>query len=139
MPVLNSIHKGISEFTGIIGTGLKYGGAGSLFVMAAVGTVAIDLVVLFYAEKQRDIFLTGFILGSMFSSGRVDPLPLLIVSPITSVIAVCLSFALGVSGVGMAILAGWAVAATLLAVGFGLEALAKETHPEPDYSPGFAF
>jgi hypothetical protein len=140
MAVMASIQKGVSDFTMIIGTGLKYGGAGGLFVMAVVGTVAIDLVLLAAAKKNRDSFLTGFILGSMFSRGNSNPLPLLIASPITSVIAVGLAFALGVSGVGLAILAGWAVAATLLAVGFGLEALAKAIEPEPSYeSPSFCF
>ena len=78
MAIAHSIQKGVSDFTHIIGTGLKYGGAGSLFLMAVVGTVAIDLVLLAAAEKQRNGFLTGFILGSMFSRGNVDPIPLLI-------------------------------------------------------------
>ncbi len=137
MAVMNSIQKGVSDFTMIIGTGLKYGGAGSLLVMAVVGTFAIDLVILAAAEKRRDSFLTGFILGSMFSRGNVDPVPLLIVSPITSAIAVALSFALGVPGVGLAILAGWALAATLLAVGLGLESLAQAIDPEPSYRFGY--
>lgn len=133
MSIQHSIQKAASDFSFIIGTGLKYGGAGGLFVMAVVGTVAIDLVLLAAAERSHNNFLTGFILGSMFSRGNVDPLPLLIASPITSLIAVGLSVALGVPAVGAAILAGWALAATLLAVGFGLEALSKTIEPEPDY------
>ena len=79
-------------------------------------------------------FLTGFVLGSMFSRGNLDPVPLLIASPITSVIAVALSFALGVPGVGVGILAGWGVAAALLGIGYGLVQLSKaiEPVPEPD-------
>ena len=125
----HAIQKGISDFTFIIGTGLKYGGGFGLFTMAIVGTVAIDLVLLAAAEKNHDSFLTGFVLGSMFSRGNVDPLPLLIASPITSAVAVVLSFILGVPTVGVGILIGWAVAATVLAVGFGLVALAEAIDP----------
>ena len=133
MAVMNSIQRGVSDFTMLIGTGLKYGGAGGLFVMAVVGSISIDLVLLSAAEKNRDSFLTGYILGSMFSRGNVNPIPLLIASPITSAIAVGLSFALGVPGTGLAILAGWVLAATLLAVGLGLESLAKALDPEPEF------
>ncbi|RUR13271.1 hypothetical protein [Legionella sp. km772] len=139
MAVMNSIQQGVSDFTMIIGTGLKYGGAGGLFAMAVVGTISIDLVLLTAAERNRDSFLTGFILGSMFSRGNVNPIPLLIASPITSAIAVGLSFALGVPGAGLAILAGWALAATLLAVGLGLENLAKAIEPEPESSYRFSY
>lgn len=136
MSVQRSIQKGISDFSFIIGTGLKYGGGFGLLVMAVVGTVAIDIVLLAYAEKNRDAFLTGFIWGSMFSrNNNFNPLPLLIASPITSLIAVALSFALGVSGVGVAILIGWGVAAAVLGIGLGLEALAKAVAPESDPEP----
>lgn len=138
MAVARTIQKGVSDFNMIIGTGLKYGGAFGLFAMAVVGTVAIDLVLLSAAKKNRDSFLTGFILGSMFSRGSVNPIPSLIVSPITSAIAVGLSVALGVPGVGLAILAGWAVAATLLAVGLGLEAFAAAIDPEEERPTRFA-
>ncbi|HAT2065781.1 TPA: hypothetical protein RGN17_001117 [Legionella pneumophila] len=143
MTLQHSIQKGISDFSFIIGTGLKYGGAGGLLVMAVVGTVAIDLVLLAAAEKHHNSFLTGFVLGSMFSRGNLDPVPLLIASPITSAVAVVLSVALGVPGVGLAILAGWTLAGTLLAVGMGLEALAKSIDPEPssesDYNSCLCF
>ncbi|WBV65081.1 hypothetical protein PGH44_10805 [Legionella pneumophila] len=98
MTLQRSIQKGVSDFSFIIGTGLKYGGAGGLLVMAVVGTVAIDLVLLAAAEKHHNSFLTGFVLGSMFSRGNLDPVPLLIASPITSAVAVVLSVALGVPG-----------------------------------------
>ncbi|HEN5499872.1 TPA: hypothetical protein U6294_002635 [Legionella pneumophila] len=143
MTLQHSIQKGVSDFSFIIGTCLKYGGAGGLLVMAVVGTVAIDLVLLAAAEKHHNSFLTGFVLGSMFSRGNLDPVPLLIASPITSAVAVVLSVALGVPGVGLAILAGWTLAGTLLAVGMGLEAFAKSINPEPssesDYNSCLCF
>jgi hypothetical protein len=137
MSVQRTIQQGISDFSFIIGTGLKYGGGFGLLVMAVVGTVAIDIVILAAADKNHNSFLTGFIWGSLFSRGNINPLPLLIASPITSVIAVALSFALGVPGVGVGILIGWGVAASLLAIGLGLEALSKAIEPddeEPEYS-----
>lgn len=132
MSFLYSAQKGIADFTHIIGTGLKYGGAGSLLIMAVVGTVAVDLVLLAYAEKKQDQFLTGFIIGSMFHSRQVDPLALLVASPITSAIAVSLSFLLGVPQVGWAILIGWTFAAVVLAIGVSIQSLAKSITPEPE-------
>ena len=139
MSFQHSIQKGVADFSHIIGTGLKYGGGFSLFVMAVVGTVAIDIVILTAAQKQNNAFLTGFIFGSMFSRGNYDPIPLLIASPITSAIAVALSFALGVPGVGVGILIGWGVAAALLAIGTGLEAFAKAIDPEPELDSSSCF
>jgi hypothetical protein len=132
MTVARSIQKGVSDFSFIIGRGLMYGGGAGLVVMAVVGTLSVDLVLLAAAERHHNHFLTGFVLGSMFSRGNVDPVPLLIASPITSVIAVALSFALGVPGVGVGILIGWGVAASLLAIGYGLEQLSKAIDPEPE-------
>jgi hypothetical protein len=127
---MKTIQKGASDLSLILGVALKYVGGVALFLMAVVGTLSVDLVLLAYAEKKGNAFLTGFILGSMFSGGSTNPLPLLIASPITSAIAVGLSFALGVSGVGLFILAGWAAAATLFLIGVGLEALGKAMDPE---------
>lgn len=141
MSIERSLQKGASDFSLIIGKGLIYGGGGALLIMAAVGTVAIDLVILAYAGKTHNSFLTGFILGSMFWGPKMDPVPLLIASPITSVIAVGLSFLLGVPMVGAGIVAGWALAATLLGIGFGLHALGKaiEPAPEEEHVGGLAF
>lgn len=135
MSLERSIQKGISDFSFIIGTGLKYGGAGSLLVMAIVGTAAIDIVKLAAVANSRNHnndFLTGYVLGSMFYGRAFDPLPLLVISPITSLIAVALSVPLGVPMVGAAILAGWAAAAIILGVGLGLTALAEAIRPEPE-------
>lgn len=142
MSFQHSLQKGVSDFSFIIGRGMIYGGAGALFVMAVVGTISIDLVLLSAAEKNHDRFLTGFVLGSMFSRGNTDPVPLLIASPISSAIAVVLSVALGVPEVGLVIMAGWLLAATTLAIGYGIEALAKAINPDPvddsDYVPAFS-
>lgn len=108
-----------------------YGGGAGLLIMAAVGTVSIDIVLLSYAEKHHNSFLTGYILGTMLWGPQPDPLPMLIMSPITSIIAVGLSVALGVPAVGAAILVGWGLAATVLGLGYGLMALAEAMEPEP--------
>lgn len=132
MTTLSTVQKTVSDFSFILGKGMMYGGGAGLFLMACVGTVAIDLVLLAYAEKHHDNFMTGFILGSIFWGPRIDPLPLLIASPITSIIAVGLSVALGVPTMGAAILAGWACSAALLALGYGALALSEAIHPEAE-------
>ncbi|PYD07304.1 hypothetical protein DND36_32720, partial [Pseudomonas savastanoi pv. glycinea] len=123
MSLESSLQKGIADFSLILGKGLIYGGGAGLLIMAVVGTIAIDLVLLAYAEKHHNDFMTGWILGTIFWGPRVDPLPLLIVSPITSLIAVGLSLALGVPQVGVALLAGWALASTVFAIGCVLVSL----------------
>jgi hypothetical protein len=135
MAFQDSMQRGASKFSLIIGKGMMYGGGAGLLVMACVGTVAIDIVLLAYAEKRHNQFMTGFILGSMFWGPRIDPVPLLIASPITSAIAVVLSFALGVSGVGFAILGGWALSATLFTLGYGLQCLAEASDPDVEPEP----
>ncbi|EHL30858.1 hypothetical protein [Legionella drancourtii] len=133
MSLQTSIQKGVSNFSFIIGTGLMYGGGAALLAMAVLGTISIDLVLLAYAKKKHNDFMTGWILGSMFWGQRRDPLPLLIASPITSLIAIGLSVVLGVPHVGVALLAGWTLAATVLAVGYALVALSEAITPEPEY------
>ncbi len=139
MSLQTSIQKGVSDFSFIIGAGLMYGGGAALLVMAVLGTISIDLVLLAYAEKKHNDFMTGWILGAMFWGQRVDPLPLLIASPITSLIAIGLSVALGVPHIGVALLAGWALAATVLAIGCALIALSETITPEPEHHRGYAF
>lgn len=133
MSLESSVEKGIADFSLIIGKGLMYGGGAGLLIMAVVGTIAIDLVLLAYAEKHHNDFMTGWILGTMFWGPRVDPLPLLIASPITSLIAVGLSLALGVPQVGVALLAGWALAATVFTVGCALVSLSESINLEPEH------
>lgn len=136
MTIAHSIQKGVSDFSSIIGKGMMYGGGAGLFFMVCVGTISIDLVLLKYAEKNHNDFLTGWILGSMFFRPDYDPLPLLIASPISSTIAIGLSFALGVPNVGVAILAGWAASTLLLGLGYGVAMLAQEIKPEEiEYTP----
>ncbi|KTD56786.1 hypothetical protein Lsan_2946 [Legionella santicrucis] len=139
MSLESSVQKGIADFSLIIGKGLIYGGGAGLLVMAVVGTIAIDLVLLTYAEKHHNDFMTGWILGTMFWGPRVEPLPLLIVSPITSLIAVGLSFALGVPQVGVALLAGWALAATVFTVGCALVSLSESINLDPEHDPAPLF
>ncbi|QEY52214.1 hypothetical protein [Legionella longbeachae] len=133
MSLESSLQKGIADFSLILGKGLIYGGGAGLLIMAVVGTIAIDLVLLAYAEKHHNDFMTGWILGTMFWGPRVDPLPLLIVSPITSLIAVGLSLALGVPQVGVALLAGWALASTVFAIGCALVSLSESLNLEPEH------
>lgn len=128
MKLLRDAQDATATTISFLGTLLKYGGGIGLFLMAVVGTFAIDLVLLAWAEKRDNGFLTGFILGLIWSRDS-NPLPLLLISPITSAIAVGLSFALGVSGVGIGILIGWGVAAAALFLGFGLEKLAEKIRP----------
>lgn len=125
-----SVANGMSDLSDIMGKILLYSGVAGLFIMAAVGTVSIDLVLLSYAENHHDAFLTGWILGSMWSSQRMDPMPALIVSPITSVIAVVLSFALEVPAIGLGIMAGWTLAASLVGLGMAMIALSECLNPE---------
>jgi hypothetical protein len=60
----------------------------------------------------------------------MDPVPALIVSPITSVIAVVLSFALEVPAIGLGIMAGWTLAASLVGLGMAMIALSECLNPE---------
>lgn len=138
MSVKYAIQKGASDFSLIIGKGLMYGGGAALLVMAAVGTLAIDLVLLMYARKTHNGFLTGFILGSMFTGVAMNPVPLLIASPITSLIAVVLAVALGEPLVGAGIVAGWALAASLLGLGYGLMVLGNAMKPAPEVDAAVA-
>ncbi|MFI4918374.1 MAG: hypothetical protein ACHP65_02345 [Legionellales bacterium] len=136
---MKTIQKGAADFSFILGTGLMYAGAGALFIMAVVGTLAVDLVLLSYAAKQHNAFLTGFLWGSLFCrpNSTLDPTTLFIASPIMTGIAIALAFGLGVPGVGIALIAGWAVAATLFGAGYLLRGLADVIKPdaiEPDSS-----
>lgn len=132
-----SLQQSASDLTVILGQSLMVGGGAGLLVMAAIGTIAIDLVFLTYAEKQRNAFLTGFLFGSLFNGPSADPSTMLIASPITSAIAVVLSIALGVPQVGAAIMAGWLIAATMFTIGYGVYSLGKELEPASTYRPSF--
>lgn len=144
------IQQGVSDLSMIIGLGMMYGGGAALFIMAVVGTLAIDLVLLCFLMKEArssrgNPFLTGFLLGALCfrpgpTGGVGDMTSLLIASPITSGIAVALAFGLGVPVVGLAILAGWLAAATLLLIGYAATALAEAIKPAPAIaSPVCAF
>lgn len=127
--VAESMQKGASNFSFILGKALFYTGAAGLFTMAVVGTVAIDIVLLSYARKSHDRFLSGMIFAGLFFGNRSDMTPALIASPITTAVAVVLSVCLGVPGVGLALLAGWLAAGLLFAAGKGLVGLSEVIEP----------
>ncbi|MCL5271850.1 MAG: hypothetical protein M1486_00725 [Gammaproteobacteria bacterium] len=70
MSTHSEIQKGVSDLSCIIGKGLMYGGGAGLLIMAVIGTVSIDIVLLSYAEKTHNNFLTGYILGTMLWGKR---------------------------------------------------------------------
>lgn len=131
MALIDDIQEGASDLSGILGTVLMYGGGAGLFIMAAVGTVAIDIVLLTAASKSHNDFLTALVFMNLFIGPRPDPLFALIASPITTGIAVILAVCLGVPQVGFALMAGWAIAASLCLLGYGLLMLSDALKREP--------
>ncbi len=133
-----SIKKPAADMCHILGTILMCGGGAGLFIMSVVGTLSVDLVLLAYASRRNDQFLTGFILGSMFQ--RQSMWPFLGCSLAMTGVAVILSVALGVPGAGALLLAGWAAATLTFSLGVGLyqagEKLAAE--PVPSMIPAFS-
>lgn len=124
-----SIKRTVSELSDILGTILIYGGGAGLLIMAIVGTVAIDIVILAALTKHRShnaSFLTGYLCGSFFAYRNPDPVPILIASPITTAVAIVLSIFLGVPAIGIALAAGWAIAASIFCLGLALQSLAAE-------------
>lgn len=129
-----SVKKTAADLSHMTGTILMVGGGVGLFLMAVVGTLAVDLVLLAYARRRGDAFLTGFALGSLMTRQYWGPL--FATSIVTTGIAVILSIALGVSGVGAALLAGWAAAALTFAAGAALHALGDSLEPsQPSFNP----
>lgn len=116
-----------------LGKGITYVGKGAVFLMAVVGAVAIDIVILeaLSKESRRDRgdngFLTGYLFGLMWSNNQSNnrnfyenAAIMLLISPLLTTIAVALSFALGVPEVGIALIAGWAGAFSIIAVGMAV-------------------
>ena len=126
-------------WTGVFGIG----------AMAVVGTFAIDLVIIATvldnakknqnnqsSQQQTNNFFVTMMLWNMMSSKNshtsfTDYLLLLLISPITSAIAIGLSFYLGVSSVGIAILGGWAASLSLVTLGNGLSSAGKWLENSP--------
>ena len=120
---------------------IKYTGLVLLTMMAVVGTVAIDIVILVAIlteskkneqrghENEGHGFFTGYVIGVMFSNhNQSSPLQTtiqLLLSPITTLIAIALSVCLGVPQVGIALAIGWGVAVGVLALGMGISQLAE--------------
>ena len=120
MALADDIQQGASDVSGFLGTVLMYSGGAGLFVMAVVGTIAIDMVLLTAAAQSHNDFVTAIVFMSIFMGPRPDPFFALIASPLTTAIAVVLAVCLGVPQVGFALMAGWAIAASLCLLGYGL-------------------
>ena len=126
----------------LLGKGVTYLGMGALFLMAVVGTLSIDIVVLMFIAKEgkkhnNDGFFTGYLLGLLMSNNRQNNSTyynagstyynagmMLLMSPFITAIAIALSFALGVGSVGIALAMGWGVAAGILLVGLMIYGIA---------------
>jgi hypothetical protein len=130
MALADDIQEGVSDLSGILGTVLMYSGGAGLFIMAVVGTVAIDIVLLTAAFQSHNDFVTALVFMSIFMGPRPDPFLALVASPITTAIAVVLAVCLGVPQVGFALMAGWAIAASLCLLGYGLLMLSDALKPE---------
>ena len=112
-----------------LGNIIFWSGAFGLGAMAIVGTFAIDLVIMSALvenskknnKSASDVFFTIMLWNMLFSRNTPiktsDYAILLILSPITSAIAIGLSFTLGVPSIGLGILVGWTVSLTALALG----------------------
>lgn len=131
---LTDVQQFVSDSTLILGKALMYTGGAGLFVMAVVGTAAIDLVLLAFAAENHNNFLTALIFMSIFLRKDSDSSPwlALLASPITSGIAIVLSLILGVPYVGAGIAAGWGIAAVITLIGYGLVELARCIEPTRD-------
>lgn len=123
-----------------LGKGIVYLGMGTMFVMAIVGSISIDLVLVAALAKalrsnsssNNNSFLTGYLWGTLFSSrnsstgGFYSNLGvMLLASPILTLAAIGLSFALGVPEVGIALAVGWGVAFGLVALGAFIHGVGK--------------
>lgn len=132
-----SVQETASDITCFLGKVLMYSGGGLLFVMAVVGTVAIDLVILCWAAKKNRDFCTLLLWGAMFGGWHRPiwgPLPwqaLLGFSLVSTMIAIILSVCLGVPQIGVILVAGWLLAAAILLLGYALHALGEYISPEP--------
>ena len=140
MTVANNVKK-VGQYT-------MYAGGGSLFIMACVGTVSIDLA--FMAAMRRDakegnmasFLFTGWMWHCFAGANRqINPLLLLLASPIMTAIAVAISIALDVSFVGMYLMGGWALAASIFLAGVAIHHLGEwiDTFPEAKSKRGFSF
>lgn len=125
------------------GNFIFWSGMVGIGIMAVVGTVLIDVVViasLFKSNEEsrkshrehcsHDNPFFTYMLWSMFFSNRGSSHDsnfgvALLISPITTAIAVGLSFYLGVPVIGLAALAGWGLALALTGVGYGLSQLGQ--------------
>jgi hypothetical protein len=122
---------------------IQYIGMAFLLIMAVVGTVAIDLVILaaiFKDSERRErnhgqndsnhFFFTLLLWQMMFSnnnhhrSNANDYLIKLFLSPVTTGMAIALSFVLGVPTVGIYLALGWGVALATVGLGYLISTMA---------------
>ncbi len=120
----------------VLGKGISYVGLGTVFLMAIVGSISIDMVIfaaLIKESKKRDgnNFLTGYLFGLMWSNNNssrrggfyTDAGIMLLISPLLTAVAVALSFALGVPEIGVALIAGWVGAFSIVTLGLAIYSL----------------
>ena len=138
-----SVSSVIQDF----GTGTMYVGGGALFVMAVVGTLSIDIVMMAAVQKQAkegkyvDLLFTMYVwhLLSGNNGQPMNPLILLAISPITSAIAIVLSVAYEVPMVGACIAGGWGIAASILLLGWAINKLGKWLESSPKDENGYSY
>ena len=109
-----------TRMTGYVGVG----------TMAVVGTMAIDLVMMaaiHKSAKEGQYFdvATELWTWHLLSNKNMDPLYLIILSPLTTVFAIGLSIAYEVPSIGLYLALVWALSLSLVVVGWGLEGLGK--------------
>ena len=114
-----------------IGQYTLYTGAFGLFVMAVVGTFSIDLVFIAAMKKSAEenkpleFMMTAWVWHCFSGSKDAAPLALLLVSPLTTAVAIGLSIAYGVSWVGLYLAGGWGIAAGIFLLGYALYEFGK--------------
>lgn len=107
------------------GEAIMWVGLFLLGTMAIIGTIAIDIVLLTALGQQNSSehnFFTGLLWGMLFSRSLSSEnyWIALAISPVTSAVAIGLSFYFAVPIAGIAIAAGWATACLVFFVGKGL-------------------
>jgi hypothetical protein len=122
----------VSQVIQDFGTGTMYVGGASLFVMAVVGTMAIDIVMMAAIQKQAkegkvlDMCVTAWMWHLIAADKQnAHPLVLLAISPITTAVAIGLSVAYEVPMVGVYLAGGWGIAASILLLGWMINRLGQ--------------
>ena len=108
----------------ILGKGIVYLGLGALFIMAIIGTMSLDLLILCLISqsdrRNNNFFATLFMWDIMLSnrSSLYENIGFsLLASPFISAVTIGLSVAVGLPEFGLLQLAGWVGAFTILLAG----------------------